>query len=214
MLPIPFYEYLPNVYRDAKEPAAVALGDKMDELLKDWRKDVVAFGNLYDPERCPSVFLIPLGKQLQAGILSGDSERVKRRKIKSAIETNKLRSTWKFSTKLKIDAIVGNDSKIIQVVGADDWIIVGENNFPDSYYWSVIGGGSVDDNYGIRLVGTAGAEVIKGVVLIDIDDSTLSSDEVESVKLNIQDSVPVYFIVKLGYVSGGSFVPYANSQIG
>jgi hypothetical protein len=208
MLPIPFFQYLPKVYREAKEPAAVALADKMDELLKEWRNDVIAFGNLYDPERCPRSYLDALGDQLQAGILKGDSERIKRKKLRGAIESHKLRSTWQFSAKPIVDSVIGGDSSLVGGVGSGAWLVVGDGTTPSSYDWSLVSGdGDVDA--GLLLLGIGTEPEVKGNVYIDVDDASATIDELDRLEISLGDILPAYFRIHLGYVDGtGSFVEY------
>ena len=39
-------------------------------------------------------------------------------------------------------------------------------------------------------------------------------EQVEQIKLSLEDTVPAYFVIKLGYLSAGVFVMYANGQMG
>lgn len=55
---------------------------------------------------------------------------------------------------------------------------------------------------------------IKGIILIDIDNSMLLESDVEALKNDLQDIVPCYFRIYLGYLDGDAFIPYSNGQMG
>lgn len=72
-----------------------------------------------------------------------------------------------------------------------------------------------DSAYGLSLIG-AGTEIeIAGNIYIDVDNSGLSTDEVQQIVDELAvDIVPAYYIVNLGYVDGsGVFIIYANGII-
>ncbi len=209
---IPFEKYIPKFFtRDNK---LLAMSNKIDENLISWKTDVIGLKNNINPVMIDSKYINELGYLVNAGILPQDSDFTKRNKVATAIKTHKNRGTWIDDVKLKIDASVGEDSKLVSIVGSDEWIMSGDGGTPTSYFWSILGGDGITDDYGIRLIGESTEEIFKGVVLIDVDSSTLTADEVENLKLNIEDSVPAYFIIYLGYISGGSFVKYSNGQMG
>ena len=212
MLPIPFIDYIPKFFnRDNK---LTAMSDKSDEHLEEWKSDIKEIDTFKDAIRIDSNLINELGFLLSAGIKNQDSLRTKKEKVYKAIMGHKLRGTWNDDAKPKVDAIAGGDSQIVQVIGADDFVLIGDGNTPSGYFWSVLGGDGVATDYGIRLVGEGDENVLKGIILIDTDNSGLTVDEVEQIKLDLEDVVPAYFIVKLGYVSGGIFVEYPNGQIG
>lgn len=212
MLPIPFVNYIPKFFK--RDDKLLALSNKADVHLEQWKEDILSIENFKNPFKIEAMLLGELGTLLNADIRNQDSEVIKRKKIAGAVRRHKNRGTWEFDTKLRIDAIVGGDAKIGQSVGGDDFILIGDETVPSSYVWAVLGGKDVNQDFGIRLTGEGGENTNRGVILIDVDDSTLTADQVEQVKLDIIDSVPVYFSIKLGYTSDGTFFPYANGQIG
>lgn len=212
MLPVPFVNFIPKFFR--RDEKLIALANKADQHLQQWKTDILSVEHFKDPFRIESMLLVELGQLLNADIRNQDSDIIKRRKVAGAVRRHKNRGTWELDTKLRIDAIVGKNSSIGQAVGGDDFVLIGDGTVPSGYFWSILGGETVNQDYGIRLAGVGDEDVNRGVILIDVDDSTLTEDEVEQVKLDILDSVPVYFIVKLGYTSGGAFFTYPNGQIG
>jgi len=213
MIPNDIRDVFPEIYKDKDEDSLNALTDKMNEIILSIKTDIRNMANLKCPARCPSWLLDELGYWVSANIQNFNTETVKRKKIEDAIRTHKLRSTWEEDVKLKIDNYVGGDSSIITSVGTDDWILCGDGMTPSSYYWSAFGADGVDLELGISLIG-AGTEIeVKGNIYIDIDSSVLTSDQVEELKIELADSIPAYYRVFLGYLTGTIFTQYANGVI-
>lgn len=210
MFPVPFLENIPKLFRDHAAQGTIAFTDKMDEIIEGLRDEIKELGYQNNPARMKSVCLDELGYQLGAEIQALDSDAVKRAKISTAASTQRYRSTWTSSVKLRIDSIVGMDSKIISSVGSDDDVDCGKGDEPALYYWSGEGGKDASADYGVYEYGKGIEPGVKGVVRIDVDDSTLTTSEVENLKNQLLDLIPAYMIIILGYMSGGIFVAYAN----
>jgi len=209
LLPIPSIEAFPKAIKD--NPEIQTLAGFIDAEIKAYFNSAFGLETLKDPSRVPSQFLNEFGYFLSADIFPEDDDRVKREKILKAVVNNKLRGTWA-SVKNVIDSIVNKDSKILDFLGSDSFTLCGGYQISTDFIWSVLGGAG-PTNYGIRLEGNVGVVPQKGVILIDIDDSTLTTEQVETVKYNIINFVPSYFKVYLGYVSG-IFISYPNGIIG
>jgi hypothetical protein len=208
VLPVPFFDSLPRAFQDLREGSAVALADKMDELLLEWKRDAVEVGNLYDPERCPAKLLDSLGLFLQAGIAEGDVELTKRKKIRSAIESHKKRSVWEGSAKPLVDAVTGGDAVLLGGLGSGEWIITGDGTFPASSDTGVLSGDG-ELEAGLIILGTGDEPEVKGNVYIDTRVSGLTSEQVQQVVLSLSDVAPAYFRIHIGYTDGsGQFVEY------
>lgn len=272
MLPIPSIDYFPSAINEDED--IIALADFLDKEFKKWYDDSVNLETLKDPARCPAICLNAFGEWLSAGIKNRDSDATKRIKIANAIQNTRFLSTWFFSAKPIIDALVGGDSTIITGLSGDDMIITGDGNEPTGAFWFGIGGLDVDLEYGTRIIGGAGSvsyftgtiqkqedqmiilglesevgiyafgiggeediieygsrvlgdgseytvttadyvePMIKGVILVNVDSSSLSESEVETIKDELIDIAPAYFKVYLGYLDGSTFVPYSNGLVG
>lgn len=206
---------IPEIYKRIQQDSLDALVTKADEHITDWENDVKQIAWLLDPVRAPTKFLNELGNLVNAGILAGDSDSVKRSKIATAVESHRHRGSFVFDAKPKIDAIAGGDSSIYMVIGTDEWIIVGDGSTPTAFYWAALGVDDVDADLGITISGQEETDLtIAGNIAIDIDNSGLTADEVEQIKLALADVVPAYYQVLIGYVSAGMFVIYPNGIIG
>lgn len=122
MLPIPFINYIPKLFKN--DTKAVALANKIDIDLKAWKKDTLDIARLIRADECPVDYLNELNFILSAGFKSYDSEPLKRQKIITAIENHKKRTLWINDIKTKIDAITGYSAVIMSYKDAsqDDWI--------------------------------------------------------------------------------------------
>ena len=101
---------IPKLYQ--KDNTAIKIAIKADNHIGLWKNDVLNINRLYRPDEMDSLCLDELGYMLYAGLKNKDSDRVKRQKIQLATSTNKLGSTWKHDTKIKIDRITGFNSQI------------------------------------------------------------------------------------------------------
>jgi len=113
MLPIPAINYIPRMFKDYPDDAIVALTDKMDTHIEEWRDEITAMPRLYLPDMCPEPYIEELGYMVGANIYEQDTEREKRIKIVNAIDTHRLRGTWEDHAKIIIDEITGGlDSRL------------------------------------------------------------------------------------------------------
>lgn len=137
MLPIPFIEYIPSFFtRDAK---LIAMADRIDSDLSDWKTDVIDLNKMIDPPRIQEILLNDIGTYLSAGILDTDSSRTKREKIQGAVKAHKNRGLWEEDAKPRIDSIAGGDSQIARSQDSADWILFGhEADDPDNF-WAILG---------------------------------------------------------------------------
>lgn len=107
----------------------------------------------------------------------------------------------------------------------DQMLLCGIDCLSDVFSFG-LGGLSSGASYGARLLGdgtefdTVTADyvepMIKGTILVDVDSSTLTANDVEALKADLKDIAPCYFKVYLGYMNGtgGTFVPYSNGLVG
>lgn len=240
MLNKSFIEYIPKFF--THDEKLQALVDKIDSLTQDVRKEIIDLETFIDPVRMPSFILNDMGDYLNAGLLPTDSDRTKRQKITNAVQSHKFRGTWKFDVKPTIDAIIGEDSKLSGSSGdSSDFIVLGqEANDPD-FYWGTVGLDGVDDNLGVDVVGEGNEIVLAGIFVIDIglrqsnfvrkvtsdgkfkitsdgkfkvSFTNYTEEEIENLKLALEDSIPDYFRVFLGYTdTSGNFIFFDNGQI-
>ena len=206
MLPEPFIDFLPVIYRN--DAGAQALAEKVDEISQGIKGEIIGLNNLVDPVRMPENVLDRIGKYLNAGIYPSDTVREKRKKIANAVRGHKLRSSFERDAKQRIDAIAGGDSKLIKSIGADTWVLVGDGSTPAGYYWGTMGGDGIDDRLGLQLTGTGEEIGAPDVVWIDVDNTTLTESEQAKIELNMTDITPAYLIVSFGYIDSGQFNKY------
>lgn len=223
MLPVPFLDYIPKLFRDNLQTETTALCNKADTHIELWKNDILNVQYLLDPDRCPSAFLSTLGAYLSAGIKSTDSDSVKRKKIYYAIETHKLRSTWDGSAKIIIDAITGLDARLINSRAFMDdmtiWVECdGVNNV--GMKWAPEGCGDDAVYKGIK-ESCPGGDIepeIAGLIYIDchygVNVSTLTAAQIAEIVDNYQDIAPAYMIIYLCYINAtGQIIKYAGGSI-
>ena len=215
-----FKKLIPKIFHgDSKSDA---LANKADDNINAWKKDVIDIKRLIRPDETPSEFLAELDFLLSAGIKSNDSDVIKRRKIRDAVATHKIRGTWTADAKVRIDNITGLSpgSRILRWnhFYTSDWIWTDDTPSiipaaPDDY-WATWGCDGVDTDTGLDWIG-AGTEIeIWGNIYIDchegIDVATLTAAQRAKIVLDLTyDVVPAYFRVLLGYVNAaGLFVAY------
>ena len=207
MLPTPLANFIPKTYR--RDAGLTALADKADTHMAEWKADILRIAALIDPARIPNNLLVEMGTLLAAGIVAEDSDRTKREKISNAIMGHKQRGLWEEDAKPKIDAIAGGNAVLVSFVGEDDFIIVGDGLTPLGHFWSVVGGDGIATDYGIRIVGEGTESVLKGLITIDVDNDSLTADEILQLENALADVVPAYYRIVLGYFNGsGDFVTY------
>ena len=206
LLPIPTIEHIPPYDR------AEALCNKMDSIFLGIQKDIISLKNILDPFACPSGVLNAFARFLNANCKETDSEDIKRHRIWSAIEDNKLFGTWQ-QIKRTIDSICGGDSQIVFSVPDDIWILCGDGGIVDTQIketWVVFG---IDENsaqtnlYGIALDGVPTLWQ-KGVFNIDVDNDHLTQSEIDLLYETLFPTTPVGMTIAIGYLVGTELVPY------
>lgn len=206
LLPIPTIDHIPPYDR------AEALCNKMDSIFLGIQEDIISLKNILDPFACPSGVLNAFARFLNANCKETDSEDVKRHRIWSAIEDNKLFGTWK-QIKRTIDSICGGNSQIVFNVPDDVWILCGDGGTIDiqtKETWAVFG---VDENsaqlnmYGIALDGVPTLWQ-KGVFNIDVDNDHLTQSEIDLLYETLFPTTPVGMTIAVGYSVGTELVPY------
>lgn len=209
MLPVPFRRFIPRGYEIDGDASALAMAAKADEHLAEWKADVLEIAYLLSPERAPAAVLDLMIDFLNADIQKSAGEAQKRRGLLAAIASHKTRGEWLNSVKPIVDAIAGGDAKLVAGANTGQWIITGDGNTPSAYYWGTIGGDGVDDELGLGLIGAGDEVEVAGNVYIDTDNNSLTSGQLDQIEASIEDSVPAYFRVFLGYIDGtGTFVEY------
>lgn len=211
-LPIPFLDHVPKLFRDNPSPDLLALTGKMDGLLEAWGIETKELQHLYDPGRAHAAALAELEFMFQADFKGYETEREKRQKISFAVKGHKSRGLWQEDAKPKIDAIAGGDAQIFRGFSGDDWILVGDGLTPAAYYWAALGADGVDDELGIALIGSGDEVEVAGNIYIDVDNDSLTAQEVKNMVQELEaDVVPAYIRVILGYVNVvGQFIEYAR----
>lgn len=236
MLLKPFVTYIPKFFnRDEK---LIAFADKMDEIIDSTYQEIIDLSTFIDPVRMPSLILNDMGDYLNAGILNTDTERTKRQKISIAIQSHKLRGTWKYDVKPTIDSIIGDDAQLFGSSGdSSDFIVLGQESDDPDFYWGTIGIDGIDNELGLDVVGEGNELVLAGIFLIDVGigdnslEEKITSDgetkvttdneikvvytvDVEALKVALEDKIPDYFRVFLGYTdNSGDFIFFENGQI-
>lgn len=200
-------DLIPVFYtRDAK---LTAFTNKFQEIIDSIQTDIIDLNTLVDPLKINANFLTVLGNYLNAGINSSDDENTKRVKIAKAVQGHKVRGSWVFDAKPKIDAIAGGDAQLLSGTGTGEWMLVGDGETPSAYYWATLGGDGIDDELGLFLLGAGDEIEIAGNVYIDTDNNALTAEEQENIRLSLLDIVAAFYKVHVGYVDGsGLFVEY------
>ena len=205
LLPIPTIDHIPPY--DRAEP----LCDKMDKIFSEVQEEIIGLKHITDPFACKSVVLDTFGQMVNANMRKTDSEDVKRHRIYSAIEDNKLFGTWS-RVKGLIDDVCGGDSKLVFQKPDDAWIIIGDEQTQEfgRLTWACLG---LDEQtaetnmYGIALEGVPTIWQ-KGVFNIDVDNDHLTAKEMELLYENLYSSTPVGMTIGVGYMMGTEFVSY------
>ena len=205
LLPIPTIDHIPPY--DRAEP----LCDKMDKIFSEVQEEIIGLKHIVDPFACKSVVLDTFGQMVNANMRKTDSEDIKRHRIYSAIEDNKLFGTWS-RVKGLIDNVCGGDSKLVFQKPDDAWILMGDEQTQEfgRSTWACLG---LDEQtaetnmYGIALEGVPTIWQ-KGVFNIDVDNDHLTAKEVELLYENLYSSTPVGMTIGVGYIMGTEFVSY------
>lgn len=205
LLPIPTIDHIPPY--DRAEP----LCDKMDKIFSEVQEEIIGLKHITDPFACKSVVLDTFGQMVNANMRKTDSEDVKRHRIYSAIEDNKLFGTWS-RVKGLIDDICGGDSRLVTQEPDDIWLLIGNEQTQQlgKSTWAVLGLNkqTAETNmYGIILEGVPTIWQ-KGIFNIDVDNNHLTAKEVELLYENLFSSTPVGMTIGVGYIMGTEFVSY------
>lgn len=205
LLPIPTIDHIPPY--DRAEP----LCDKMDKIFSEVQEEIIGLKHITDPFACKSVVLDTFGQMVNANMRKTDSEDVKRHRIYSAIEDNKLFGTWS-RVKGLIDDICGGDSRLVTQEPDDIWLLIGNEQTQQlgKSTWAVLGLNkqTAETNmYGIILEGVPTIWQ-KGIFNIDVDNDHLTAKEVELLYENLFSSTPVGMTIGVGYIMGTEFVSY------
>jgi hypothetical protein len=211
MLPIPSAKYIPQAFENA-----VPFTDMLDRQFEDWFQDTWGIEHLKDISRSPPQFLDIMGEQFGADITEYDNERSKRVKILISQDMNRRRGMW-LTVKPIIDAFCGGDSKFSYNISKDvldDFYIRGQDSLITN---DTIMAGQMDSANGIRIIAidiNIEPVLLKGMFLIDVDNKTLTTDQVVQLKEIIAGQMCAYFFIDLGYQDqAGIFVPYPNGGI-
>jgi hypothetical protein len=205
MLPLPTIKHMPKVLQENMDDFGQAFVDFLDEFVTELRDETIQLKFFYVIEKIPPQFLDILGAQLQAEIKQIDTDRQKRVKILNAISGRSKRSLWEEDVKIRIDNITGLDAVLFAPFGLDDWILPGDGTTPTGYYWAAMGSDGIDDGLGISLIGAGDEVEITGNVYIDFG-AMVTTEILAQVLDDIQNIVPAYFRVILGYTSGTIFI--------
>lgn len=205
LLPIPTIEHIPPY--DRAEP----LCNKMDKIFSEVQEEIVGLKHIADPFACKPAVLDTFGRMVDANMRKTDSEDIKRHRIYSAIEDNKLFGTWS-RVKGLIDSICGGDSKLVFQEPDDAWMLMGDEQTQElgRSTWAGLG---LDEQtaetnmYGIALDGVPTIWQ-KGMFNIDVDNDYLTPKEVELLHETLYSSTPVGMTIGVGYVVGTELVPY------
>ena len=197
------------------------MAKKVDIHLKTWKSDVVNLDRQIRPDECDSKYLDELNFILNANVKNYDPDSVKRKKVANAIQNQKFRGCFNLDVKIRLDTITGYSSRILDNLpsfGTDDRILLSDGGTTDQQaiitYWSIMGCDGLDLNQGMALVGEH--EVfIKVNIFIDlhqgINTDVLSADTVKRCVADLNDVIPAYIFVYLGYVDSlGLFQQYAE----
>lgn len=211
MLPIPSIDYIPKIYRDESNSVVIAFTTILDNLLEEIRTELINYTRLYDISSVDSSYLDVLGDMFNAGFIPSDTETIKRRKLRDAIETHKYASTWEFDIREKVNDIAGGNAVIIDRLTNADWVLFGgsESAAITAYYWGTMGVDGVDDELGLNLIGGYDQIEVAGNIYIDVDNNSLSADDQELIRIAVENAMPVYYRVYFGYIDTNDlFVEY------
>jgi hypothetical protein len=208
---VPAAQHMLQAYDDK---AWVALAAAIDAAVGGVQSDLVELQYIYVPERTPAQLLDDLGAMMAAGMKATDSVVTKRRKLATAVQGHKRRSTWLYSLKPAIDAVTGFSSSIYMDLFSNWPVRVGDaERLLSGYPWYLRGDGAA---YGGTVrVGSGLEAIVAGNVYVDVGTSGLTAEQVAQVVAQVKDDiVPAYFRVFLGYTTAGAFTQYAGGQIG
>ncbi len=212
------WKAFPKIYQDAKDPAMIALAQKMDFWIATALIEILAYAGFRSAARCPASCLTEFGYMLGAGILNTDSEATKRAKITGAITAQKAASTWTYDIQPKIFAVTGIQPILFSLtLNYPAAINLGDANTPAllaaGTWWSLEGGDNTNPGAGDDEVGDGTEIEVLGNTRVDLGSSTLTAAKIAQIVLSIGPEVPAFVRMILGYTISGQFVAYAGGQI-
>jgi len=209
MLPIPFSDFIPKLLKRnlSADDGGTALANLIDTHLEEWKEELLEMLFFKLAERSPALFLSELGYYLSADLKALNTERTKRIKIDTAVARHKVRATWTYDAKIRIDAVTGYSAAIYAAEDSEDCVEMGGLDIEDSsVYWSTErGDDTMDSDLGTWELGFQTEYVVAGNIYIDCHEgvigSTLSAAEIAEIVAEIEtDVVPAYFRVYLCYI--------------
>lgn len=213
MLPVPFIKHLPKAAKEGDDAGRDALVDKADAHVSAWSDETKILLESYRVEKVSAIVLDEMADQMAVSIFSGDTERMKRAKIASAIPGHKRRASFPLDIKPTIDIIVGADCQIVnEILGPQFVWANSEDDIPVGAEW-VLWDNGLGDN-GMVWSGGEFESTVAGIASIDVGRSDLSSEELSQVVEAVSVVVPAYYRVILGYFASGAFTPYVGGTIG
>jgi hypothetical protein len=123
LLPYPFENYIPRGFKDSDLRSDLI--EKVDEEQQIISENIEEFNHLYDPYRCDALFLPELAYFLNIEFEASDTERDKRVKVASAVESKKLKGTWEWDAKVKIDTLLSVNSQLWKPGDSSAWYLQG-----------------------------------------------------------------------------------------
>lgn len=190
------------------DPLAVSLASALDTAIGHVAGDISGMRDWLVPEACASSLVDELAYELGVDILRTDSEETKRAKIANGVKSQKYKGLWVQDVYPRIKNITGVAPVLTVYLDEPLWILLGANTGPVT--WSIFGTDGVDTETGFDLQGS-GTELGPGSVQIDIGAGQ-SANVVRIVEELRDDVCPAYYIITLGYMSAGVFIPYAGGQ--
>lgn len=212
MIPENFKNFLPGPLLENLDENGQALIDFLNNFSDEILQDILGILYFKYPERTAISTLSGWENYFSVTYATAKTERQRRIAISNAVRDQKNRGLWKAHIKIIIDTIAGGDSQIIEAGNTADWILGGDGvTIPTNSYYATLGIDGIDDQLGIDLLGEGNEIEIIGNIYIDVDNSALTQDQIDEMVAEItNDIIPAYFIINLGYISGGNFVPYTT----
>lgn len=181
LLKSPIMEYVPDYYKselqEQRDNEAVTLYNiflYLQNMMNDIHFEIIEETYLSQVSKVP-VDYIPqkaYNYAVENELFDIDTIEQKRRKIRNAIRSYKLRGLWQEDIKIIIDNITGKDTEIIDRKSFNMPIYISDNifeplfeSFPMSY---VADQDDADSGYGIRYIVSSEDYGMPGVILIDL----------------------------------------------
>lgn len=201
LLPIPSIKFIPKAAQADPDAGWIALTDKLDSIWQDIENVILELRYFLNPERIPSQFLDVFGLYLEAGIFPLDDDKTKRSKIQYAVQSHKLRGTWDFDVKTKIDIIAGGDSQIVSTGHEDNfdfiWLTGDSSEYHAETQHSLWDSGN--EGYGMLWITGDNEPEVAGNIYSDVDNPYMTEQQIEALILFLQDSIASYLNTWLGF---------------